>query len=474
MPLSVDRNPSPRARCDGDRRSAASDRRIVQRLQRAAGKHADYWDFRDTAEDLASARLFQYPAMMVPQLQKQVIIAILHTQPQIQTLADPFLGSGTILALAMLNGRGFIGQDINPLSILIAKTRAFSLDHDALSKAVGRVNAAAGADKCRSYAVRFARQKKWFAKGANIALSRLYRAIWTEYSIRNRRFLWVCLAETVRLNSNSRTSTYKLHVKAENKRNATTASVLASFASISSQNLGVVQEFSNTLRRSGHLDSRGRYKFLIRVSYGDSSVRFPKQSRRTKGIAELVITSPPYGDNRTTVPYGQAAWLPLQWIDFADIDRSVRHDAIETAYKVDNLSLGGRRLRNLSERQQTVCKFSDSGAAYAASLSDVSREGLSRFINFAYDYHCALRRLASACTSQGHIVLTLGERNIAGIVCPLSRISAEFLKTCGVQHVTEIERQISSKRMPRKNSHSATITRELVSIYRKASPSLSS
>lgn len=411
--------------------------------------------------------MFQYPAMMVPELQKQVIIAILYAHPEVTTFADPFLGSGTILALAMLNGRAFVGQDINPLSILIAKARAFSLDDVSLTKALDRVKYAAAADHSRAYAVSFDRQQKWFTAQASVGLSRLRNAIRRESKLTTRRFLWVCLAETVRLNSNSRTSTYKLHVKPEEQRNATISDVFESFSLIASENIKVVKEFSSALHSAGHLDEKGNYNLPVLISYGDSAVRFPSKGRRTKAIAELVITSPPYGDNRTTVPYGQAAWLPLQWIDFEDIDRSISVDSIRTAYQIDNSSLGGVRARDLSKRRKIVAAQSVSAAAYATALAAISKDGLSRFVNFIYDFRRALRNVARSCTDTGHIVITLGDRNIGGIVCPLSRISSELFTTFDVQHVTEIERRIPSKRMPGKNSHSATITRENVSIFRK-------
>ena len=158
--------------------------RIANRLRAAAKGTPNYWDFRDGTEDLASKGLFQYPAMMVPTLQKQVIGAILAARPKIQTIADPFLGSGTILALTMLSGRDFIGQDINPLAILIAKTRAFSLNHAALARAATRVKSLAAQHSSTCYDIRFKRQGKWFTRGANIGLSRLRRAIRTERDIR--------------------------------------------------------------------------------------------------------------------------------------------------------------------------------------------------------------------------------------------------------------------------------------------------
>lgn len=34
---------------------------------------------------------------------------------------------------------------------------------------------------------------------------------------------------------------------------------------------------------------------------------------------DLMITSPPYGDSRTTVAYGQFSRLSLQWLDLENI-----------------------------------------------------------------------------------------------------------------------------------------------------------
>lgn len=446
---------------------AISDRGIKRALDRVSRKRANYWDFRENAEDLASERLFQYPAMMVPAVQKQVIIAILHAHPGIRTFADPFVGSGTILALAMLNGRAFVGQDINPLAILIAKTRAFSLDHSALEKAVERVNRTASAARSCCYAVRFTRQAKWFTRGANIGLSRLRNAITREKNIHTRRFLWVCLAETIRLNSNSRTSTYKLHVKPANDRNATISSVLKSFQSIAAANLEVIAEFRSVLKKAGNLDIAGRYKYPIHLSYGDSAARFRPVPWSDNGKADVVITSPPYGDNRTTVPYGQAAWLPLQWIDIDDIARLIPITVANGAYDIDNRSLGGRRSRNLLRRHQRVSNFGPVAATYSTTLAKHSRDGLSRFVNFAYDLRRALRHIANRCRENGQVVLTLGNRNIAGTVCPLSDICAELLRNFDVQERYRIVRNIPSKRMPGRNGHSATITQEHVSIFRK-------
>src|SRR5690242_19505114 len=72
-------------------RVASAQTRIADRLREAPTKAPDYWDFREGAEDLANECLFQYPAMMVPALQKQIIAAILNARPNLKRIADPFM-----------------------------------------------------------------------------------------------------------------------------------------------------------------------------------------------------------------------------------------------------------------------------------------------------------------------------------------------------------------------------------------------
>ncbi len=48
---------------------------------------------------------------------------------------------------------------------------------------------------------------------------------------------------------------------------------------------------------------------------------------------DLLLTSPPYGDSRTTVAYGQFSRLSLQWLDYNK----------KTTTNLDSKSLGGRK-----------------------------------------------------------------------------------------------------------------------------------
>ena len=52
---------------------------------------------------------------------------------------------------------------------------------------------------------------------------------------------------------------------------------------------------------------------------------------------DLIVTSPPYGDSRTTVAYGEYSRLSLQWLNLNDMtDREILN--------VDKSLMGGKKV----------------------------------------------------------------------------------------------------------------------------------
>jgi hypothetical protein len=400
-----------------------------------------------------------------------VIAAILKARPQIKVMADPFLGSGTILVQALLAGKSFVGQDINPLALLISKTRAKCLDHRRLCLSKDQLWGRVGRDKSRVFAKRFFNQAKWFTRGASIALSRLYRGIVKETDYNARLFLWTCLAETVRNNSNSRTSTFKLHIRPPEQRCATISDVIGSFFQVAENNLEKVKNFADSLNGKELLSEAFTYKHPVKLVYGDSAIGLPDSTSIGSPGYDLVVTSPPYGDNKTTVPYGQSAWLPLQWIDLKDIDPGIPDSVIESMYGIDNQSLGGKVTH--SNRKEEFKKVVDYVKAIgpvsskvASELEPKQRDGISRYCHFVRDLSKAIALLAAKCAPGSHLVWTLGHRTIRNVDCPLTEIVAELFKRHSIEEVARIHRKIQSKRIASKNNVSKTIDEEFILILR--------
>jgi len=400
--------------------------------------------------------------MMVPEMQRQVVAAILKSRPDIKIIADPFLGSGTIMVQALLAGKCFIGQDINPLALLISKTRAYCLNPNRLKDVVKRVLEEVTFDSSYAYERSFFNQAKWFTRGASIGLSRLHRAIVKQKDLNSRRFLWTCLAETIRNKSNSRTSTFKLHVRPIDERTTQAHEVINFFFEVAKKNIEKVKDFSDSLAQNNLIDEDFCYKKSIQITFGDSSYSLPSISGEQLEY-DLVMTSPPYGDNRTTVPYGQAAWLPLQWIDLKDIDPSIPSSIIERMYEIDNRSLGGRRKAKRKDFVDLVAQIKKCGNHAEKTINALSmqnNDGLSRFVHFIADLSRMIKLLSSKCKPGAYLVWTLGNRTISKIDCPLTDIVADVFKLCRTEEIARIHRRIQSKRIPSKNNVSKTIDEE--------------
>jgi len=78
------------------------------------------WDFKDFTTQYLSHKLHSYPARFIPQIPLTFIK--LFTE-ETDFVLDPMCGCGTTLVEAFLNNRNSIGNDFNPLAVLIADVK---------------------------------------------------------------------------------------------------------------------------------------------------------------------------------------------------------------------------------------------------------------------------------------------------------------------------------------------------------------
>lgn len=105
----------------------ADDRTLIASLSEIADfqrKTGSAWSYSGDAGRTAAHGLIQYPAMMVPAMQRDILASMVRAAPKARTVLDPFVGSGTALTETLAASRSFVGYDINPLAILIAKVKA--------------------------------------------------------------------------------------------------------------------------------------------------------------------------------------------------------------------------------------------------------------------------------------------------------------------------------------------------------------
>lgn len=440
----------------------ATDDRVVEELERLSEADGDYWAFRGRADRKQTQGLTQYPAMMVPEMQAVLVKAVATAARDVSSVYDPFAGSGTTLVESMRLGLDFAGQDINPLAVLFCRTKAGPFHTRRLSRAVKDVVDWARADRSRRFEADFPGLRKWFSSGAIVELSRIRRAIRRVDHTWCRQVLWTGLAETVRLTSNSRTSTFKLHIRSEEDLESRKVSPLEIFETVVADISERLRDEAGTLREGGHLSKNGYYRGKVDIRLWDSSKWSPDV-----GTHDLLVTSPPYGDNTSTVPYGQYSYLPLQWIDLEDIGEEVKADCLCSAYEIDRRSLGGSR-RNAVEQVRPLLKVSASLKKTLSRLGDLPADRQGRVAAFVRDLDASVGAVVGALRPMAYMIWTIGNRCVGGEPVPTDDIVEELLAAKGVRPVMRIERKIPTKRMATRNAIASTMGREAILVFRKA------
>jgi hypothetical protein len=436
------------------------------KLLEIKGADPDFWSLKDRDRSDSAHSIFQYPAMMVPLVQRRLLGAVLEARPDIQSIYDPFLGSGTSLVSGMHFGLDVYGNDINPLAVLISRVRTARTIEIFIGAIAEQVAAEAKTDGRETIETAMANRDKWFQPEVAVELSRLRRAIRKCDNLWVRRFLWVTLAETVRLTSNDRTSTYKLHARPAEEIAKRALSPIAVFRELARENASSFSTFRRRLGEAKQIES-SEYVGETQVRIGDA-----RQALNYWGDAvpfDLLMTSPPYGDNLTTVTYGQHSYLPLHWIDFKDIDPAADIATLRTTQEIDRRSLGGAS-GDATWDEAKLLEATPKLKRFADGLPPKPDDSRRRLIRFYRDFGASLESIVGVMKPDSYMVWTVGNRNIAGQQVPTNLVLSELLEGLNCKVVTTLTRRIHHKRMPDRNASSATMREEKILLARRVEP----
>jgi hypothetical protein len=366
-------------------------------------------------------------------------------------------------------GLDCFGQDINPLGILVSKAKTeLGWTDDDLLLAFNRVVAEANADNGNEIVISFSNMEKWFRSDVSLELSKLRRAIVRQDDLRIRRILWVILAETIRRTSNDRTTTYKLHARPFDEIQNRALSAIHVFEGLGKQSVEDVIKFKQSLRLNGLIQG-DQYIHRAELVLGNTTQTII--SPTTVGIEKfnLLVTSPPYGDNLSTITYGQHAYLPLQWIEMADIDPRAEGSFLCSTHEIDRRSLGGHISRKLDDLTKQLELQSDILAEVFRFLSKSAqpKDRTARVASFYEDFIIAIDRILLSMADNSYLVWTVGNRRVGGMEIPNDQILTQLFANRHTVLVADINRSIHFKRMPHKNKIAQTMRAEKILIFRK-------
>ena len=193
------------------------------------------------------------------------------------------------------------------------------------------------------------------------------------------------------------------------------------------------------------------------IIYGDSS----KPNGIPADSVDCILTSPPYGDSRTTVAYGQFSRLSAQWIDMFDDPND--------ASGLDNELLGGRATKSLMHELSSPY-LNDVLERIAKRDEARARDVLSFYIGL----NECLKQAHRILKPKKYFCLVIGNRMVKQVRIPTDFIIAELGEKIGFTCEEIIVRNIPGKRMPIRNSPTnivgafeETMNKESIVILRK-------
>lgn len=400
----------------------------------------DYsWDFAGEKTKSYTHGLHSYPAMFIPQVANRLLQKY---SKEGDTICDIFCGSGTALIESKVLGRNAIGIDLNPLAIFLAHAKTTPINPSILTKEyydlLNRI------DKNKKEEVgkpEFFNLDFWFAENVIKKLSIIKKSIKeiTDKQIKN--FFMVGFSEIVRLSSNSKNGEFKLVRMPKEKLENFDPDVYGMFR---------IKTESNIQGMNSFFDNADK-KTWTKIIQGDSS----EDNGIKENSIDCIITSPPYGDSRTTVAYGQFSRLSAQWIDVFENP--------DDAPGIDNELLGGRASRSLDHNLTSQY--------LKESLDKISKKDEKRakdVLSFYVGLNKCLKQAHKMLKPNKFFCLVIGNRMVKQIRIPTDFIIAELGEKIGFSCEEVIVRNIPGKRMPSKNSPT-NITGELEETMNKES-----
>jgi DNA modification methylase len=361
-----------------------------------------------------------YPAKIVPQIARELIAKL--SNPSGNVL-DPFCGSGTVLVESLVAGRNAIGTDINTLALLLAKVKTTPLSKVEIIRKMNSVvkhaeeKAKDELDPAQKTAVeKIPNLYHWFQPYVvkNLVIIRNEVSNIVDPEIRD--FFYVCFSATMYNVSNIRKTDNPYFIRVFHKEE------------MAKHKPNVLEHFRNIVKRNSRaVDTISRFQKsktsvkILRINTQDLLSAIGKE------VADLIVTSPPYGEEKNTMDYARFSKLALYWLGLDG----------EHIKEMKNGALGSK-LRHWEENEldsKTLRK----------RLEEIDRKSMSRadeVYSFFHDYVICLKATFDVLKKDSYCCIVIGDRTASGVPIPNGEITSELCEAIGYATMERLERKM--------------------------------
>lgn len=390
-------------------------------------------------------KIHPYPAMLHPLLVNFLVDSYAKKD---DVIFDPFCGSGVTLLQSGVKGHESVGFDINPLALLIARTKTeiyrkkpLLKEFEDLKETVSK-NAVSLFNRGKTDIPKIKNMGYWYSESVANDLGGIRYALKNK-SYKYKNFFMTNFAFICRNQSLTRNGEFKRYRIKEERIAETKNEVFRKFFSHTRE---MIEVFTNTdlpKRKSRPMLANSENKIPSKIKY------------------DLVVTSPPYGDSRTTVAYGQYTSFGSDWTDDLNAYNGIN-------YKVDREGLG--KVGPLSEK----LKDHETLTSTVEKIGNADPKRANEVLHFFNGYYKAVENVVKNLNEKGRVCFVVGNRTVKGSQIPMDQITASFLESMGLNFEGIFVRDILNKVMPSKNSpsnktgvKSRTMANEYIVVFSK-------
>ncbi len=392
-----------------------------------------------------------FPARMAP----SIVLDQLEGAKRPLRILDPMMGSGTVLALAQLDGHIAIGFDIDPLAVLISKTWTNPVDPIKIRKKANEILGKArfifkntlirdaypihSDNETRAF-IRF-----WFDNYARQQLSALAAAINRVSDESTRNVLWCGFSRLI----------------ITKKFGASLASDLSHSRPHKSFDRAPAKPFSNFIPAVDRviencIKTPNSFPTILCKSSSGDARNLPLENESI----ELVLTSPPY---LNAIDYMRCSKFSLVWMGFNIKElRRIRADSIGALGNYDSTN-NDKEIKRIISSLKLQPKL--------------LKKDLGMLIRYIYDMRRAVDQVARVLVPGGKAVYVIGDNTIRGtrirnslILCKLAKLSGLNLLGKRFRMLPPNRRYLPPPEKVNANRFDGRMYREVILLFKKPEP----
>jgi DNA methylase len=382
---------------------------------------------RNTTSRYLTHLFHKYAGKFIPHIPRWALRRFLRRNQEAVVL-DPFVGSGTTLAEALLYGQNSFGVDVDPLARLIAKVKTTVIPESRLWTLPEEVIEALDGTTYGSYVPRIPTLSHWFNDQAVSDLSAIYEAVEKfrgEPDVYD--FLLICFSSIIRRASNADNQTMKTYVSHTNPKQPEAARALF---------VTTLKSYTDSLIKFGRL-APDNVRATVMAADDARTLDSVWREQRLPPV-ELGITSPPYIKSVDYI-YNQMAelfWIGERW----GLETQAKQNVFKRKYIGNDRPSGGEsqtmRATGLGDVDEYISKVFEGDRSLALIMWRYFRDMEAHF--------SAMR---SILRPGAHYIMVIGDSTLAGVPVPTHTLLTSCAQRCGFRFASQFAYEIRNKYM---------------------------